>query len=79
MPTAASDKLIEGRMQHGRIDRIAERRLPVIAKPDDRRRPASVVIGIAFDVAPKDGAPLIGKLPGKGSIDPDKSVLNKLL
>ena len=47
MPAAASNKLVEGRMQHGRIDRIAERRLPVIAKPD--RPPASslVVIGIA--------------------------------
>src|SRR5229473_2953500 len=36
------------------------------------------IIRIARQIAPKDGAALVGKLPGKGTINPDKAILNEL-
>jgi len=78
-PAAASDKLVESRMQYRRIHRFPERLLPVITKPDDRPCPAFFVMRIASDIAPKHSAPLIGKLPRKGLVQSDKPVLNKLL
>ncbi len=36
-------------------------------------------MGIASGVTPQDGTALVGKLPGKGTVDSDESVLNELL
>src|SRR5207253_10428087 len=47
-------------------------------KPDHRLRPCRRVVRIAWQVAPQAGAAIVRQLPGKGPVEPDKSVLNKL-
>ena len=50
----------------------------VVAKPDDGPRPSRRVVRIAWQVAPQARAAIVRQLPGKGPVEPDKSVLNKL-
>ncbi len=78
-PTSLSDELIKSRVKHGTIHRPIERFLIVITKPDDRPCPARRIVRITRQIAPQDGAALVGKLPGKSTINSDKSILNELL
>jgi len=65
-------------MKYGSVCSPAERFLAVIAEPDDRLGPGFPVIGIASRLAPEQGAPLVGEFPRKGSVQPDKPVVNEL-
>ena len=78
-PPSFADELIKGFVQHGTVYSLLERRIAVVAKPDERLRPGRGIVRIARQVAPHDGATLVGKLPRKGAINPDKSILNELL
>jgi hypothetical protein len=77
-PASFSDKLVKSRVQHGTVDGALERLVTVVTKPEDGPCPARRIIRIARQIAPQDGAALVGQLTGKGTIDPDKAILNEL-
>jgi hypothetical protein len=66
-------------VEHRHIHRFAKRFFTVIAEPDDRPRPGFPVDGIASRVAPEDGAGFLGKSAREGVVQPDKTVLDKLV
>src|ERR1700704_4870450 len=78
-PTSLSDEAVESRVQRLRVYRRPERFLLVVTESNDRFSPRCRVVGIASGVAPQDGAAHIGKLPRKGPVYSDKSILNELL
>jgi hypothetical protein len=78
-PTAVSDKLIESGMEQASVRHFPEWLLVIVSKSNDRFRPRCRIVGIAPGVPPQDGAALVGQFSGKRSVDPDKSVFNKLL
>jgi hypothetical protein len=78
-PTALADQLIEGGVQNGRVRRFPERFLSIARQPDHRSGPCRRVVGIERDIAPHDRAPLFGKFPWEGPVNPNKSISNKLL
>src|ERR1700722_8883880 len=78
MPTPFADKLIERGMEYGCIDRFPERLLAINGESNDRFGPGCGIAGIARQIPPQDRAALLGQFPRKGSLDPDKSVLNEL-
>src|SRR5580700_6156649 len=78
-PASLPDDLIERGMENWRIDGLPEWLLSVTRKSNDWFGPSRRVIAIARQIAPHDLAAFVGELPGKGPVDPDKSVLNELL
>ena len=78
-PAPAAHDLIEGGMQHRRVDGEPEGLIAVPAEPYHGPRPGRGIICFAGQVAPQDGAALVGELPGKGFVDADKTVLDELL
>jgi hypothetical protein len=78
-PSRFSDELVKSRVEHGAVYRLLERPVTVLAKSDDGPRPGGGIIGLAWQVAPEDGAAFLGKLPGKGSLNFDKPVADKLI
>jgi hypothetical protein len=60
------------------IDGFPEWLLPVSRESNDGLGPGARVIRIARQIAPHDRAGLVGNLPWKGPVDPDKSVANEL-
>jgi hypothetical protein len=78
-PSAFANQLIECGMKNGCVDSFPERLLPISREPDDRSGPACGIVRIARQIPPHDGAAFIGKFSRKGTVDPDKAVLNELL
>ena len=78
-PAPFSDELVEGRVENRTVYGPLERLVTVVTKPDDGPCPGRRIIRIARQIAPQDGAALVGKLPGKGALNSDKSVVDKLL
>jgi hypothetical protein len=77
-PAPAADELVERRVEHRTIGRFLEWLFAIPAKPDDRPNPGRGIVGIAGQIAPQDGSPLIGPLPRKCLVNPDEAVLNEL-
>jgi hypothetical protein len=78
-PTPFADDLIERGMESRRIDCFPGWLLSVPRKSNDRFGPSCRVVGITGEVPPHNLAGFVGELPGKGTINSNKTILNELL
>jgi hypothetical protein len=70
---------VDASVEQGTVHRFPEWLVTVVTEPNHGPCPARRIIWVAWQIAPHDGAALLGKLPRKRVVDPDKPVLNKLL
>jgi len=78
-PATFSDKLVESCVEYGAVDSPFERLVMILAEPVNGTRPRSRIIGLARQIAPKDGAARLRELLGKRSLNLDETITDKLL
>ena len=76
--SSRADQLVEGRMQAWHVSRRDEGRVRVHAEPDHRLAPARRIVGIAAEVAPEDGANLLGECGRESAVEADEAALDEM-
>src|SRR5215475_1352567 len=66
-------------MEPWAVHRVTERRVAVLAKPNEGSGPGQEIFGIAWQVAPQNSAAFVRESARKGALDPHKSVVNELV